>query len=73
MALEAYPIPEDNNPTVHQLHCYARQGFLLGCMKTLELVNKEIEKRVAEGSSKMDISEGAIALEKLSDYIDTLI
>lgn len=29
-ALKIYPIPEDNNPTIHQQHCFGRQGSHMG-------------------------------------------
>lgn len=36
----------------------------------LEDVKKEVEKRIAKGSSKYDVSEGAIALDSLLDFLD---
>lgn len=41
-------------------------------MTDKELIKQEIERRIAEGSSKNDISEGALALESLLDFIDNL-
>ena len=41
-------------------------------MTDKELIKKEIKRRIAEGSSKNDISEGALALESLLDFIDNL-
>jgi hypothetical protein len=41
-------------------------------MTDKELIRQEIEKRIKEGSSKNDISEGALALNSLLDFIDSL-
>jgi hypothetical protein len=41
-------------------------------MSDKELIKQEIERRIAEGSSKNYISEGALALESLLDFIDSL-
>ena len=41
-------------------------------MTDKELIKQEIEKRIKEGSSKNDISEGALALDSLLDFIDSL-
>lgn len=41
-------------------------------MTDKELIKQEIERRITEGSSKNDISEGALALESLLDFIDNL-
>jgi hypothetical protein len=41
-------------------------------MSDKELIKQEIERRIKEGSSKNDISEGALALNSLLDFIDSL-
>lgn len=38
----------------------------------VQLIKEEIERRIKEGSSKNDISEGALALDSLLDFIDSL-
>jgi hypothetical protein len=41
-------------------------------MTDKEKIKEEIERRIKEGSSKNDISEGALALNSLLDFIDSL-
>lgn len=41
-------------------------------MSDKEKIKQEIERRIKEGSSKNDISEGALALNSLLDFIDSL-
>ena len=41
-------------------------------MTDKKLIKQEIERRIAEGSSKNYISEGALTLESLLDFIDSL-
>lgn len=41
-------------------------------MTDKELIRQEIERRIKEGSSKNDISEGALALNSLLDFIDSI-
>lgn len=41
-------------------------------MTDKELIKQEIEIRIKEGSSKNDISEGALELDSLLDFIDSL-
>ena len=38
----------------------------------VQKIKQEIERRIKEGSSKNDISEGALALDSLLDFIDSL-
>lgn len=38
----------------------------------VQLIKQEIERRIKEGSSKNDISEGALALNSLIDFIDSI-
>ena len=57
-ANEYYPAPEDNNPTIHQQHCYARQGFILGA--TLE--KEETEKLPKEKGWVAVDGDGTVCL-----------